>query len=479
VVLAGVGGRRRAALISVLALAAAHAPSRPRQERPAAPRASGSTSAALLQPPQTPRAPLLPWTLLRQRIETGLPNGRLGLVQGQHLFGRAGTGVRFIWSGLVRVRIPAQLIRQGDDGWRQDRFPDRWWMETLHRLRVPFKAVVETSGRATDEEHAAHVARLVHLARPDTVILGNEINAGHRRPGVDTGAVIERYLDRYGAMYAAIKGAAPETRVQLYGEAYDGHPSDPDAFLRHLLAALRRRALPAPDVAGIHVYDGASVLPERVAAYRRLFAEHGLYPPLSIEELGLRQGVIDRGEERRLIQAPPQHLPAVPHRLAELRAEGWMSEDEQTELVAQHLATATACAEQAQISCALDFDAEIDRRRGLAGRDSRGRPALQAFRFLQRLLNDPAETHLLPAPANGGVVAVSLVRRDGLRATICWSEPQGDEPLAPAREVAVPPYTFVCDARGELVGAPGPGPTTLVLPAATTPEAGGAVRVLL
>ena len=242
------GAQRRAALISLLAIAAAQAPSRgprPRQAHSSPPRGPGSAPAASPQAPHVP-APLLPWTLLRQRIESGLPNGRLGLVQGQHLFGRAGTGARFVWSGLVRVRIPAQLIRQGEDGWRQDRFPDGWWMETLHRLRVPFKAVVETSGRATDEEHAAHVARLVHRTRPDTVILGNEINAGHRRPGVDSGAVIERYLDRYAAMHAAVKGAAPETRVQLYGEAYDGHPSDPDAFLRHLLVALRRRALPPP-----------------------------------------------------------------------------------------------------------------------------------------------------------------------------------------------------------------------------------------
>ncbi len=135
------GAQRRAALISLLAIAAAQAPSRgprPRQAHSSPPRGSGSAPAASPQAPHVP-APLLPWTLLRQRIESGLPNGRLGLVQGQHLFGRAGTGDRFVWSGLVRVRIPAQLIRQGEDGWRQDRFPDGWWMETLHRLRRPLQ----------------------------------------------------------------------------------------------------------------------------------------------------------------------------------------------------------------------------------------------------------------------------------------------------------------------------------------------------
>jgi hypothetical protein len=465
------GARRRAALVSLLAVAAAGAPPRgPRPRRtgpPAAPPAPG------------PAAPLLPWALLRRRIDAGPPNGRLGLVQGQHLFGRAGTGTRFVWSGLVRVRIPAQLIRQGEDGWRQDRFPDGWWMEMLHRLGVPVKAVVETSGRATDEEHADHVARLVRRVRPETVILGNELNAGYGRPGVNREAVVERYLDRYAAMHAAAKGVAPETRIQLYGEAYDGHPTDPDAFLRHLLAALRWRALPPPDAAGIHVYDAAAVLPERVDAYRRLFAEHGLRPALSIEELGLRQGVIDRGEERRLAQAPAERLGDAPNRLAELRATGWLTEAEQAEAVAQHLATAAGCADQAQIFCALDFDAEIDRRRGLAGRDARGRPALDSFRFLQRLLNDPAEVRFLPAAANGGIAAAAVTRRDGLTATVCWSEALDDELLAPAREVSVPPYTFVCDSRGELIGPPAPLPGSLLLPAATTSEAGGAVRVLL
>jgi hypothetical protein len=400
-------------------------------------------------------------------------------VQGQHLFGRAATGTRFIWNGLVRVRIPASLIRLGEDGWRQQSFPDGWWMETLHRLGVPFKAVVETWPRFTDEQHAAHVARLVRRTRPDVVILGNEVNAGHRRPGVDTAAVVERYLDRYAVMHAAAKAVAPEVRIQLYGEAYDGHPSDPDAFLRHLLTALRRRALPPPDLAGIHVYDGAGVLPERVAAYRRLLAEHGLRVPLSVEELGPRQGVIDRWEERRLGQAPAEDPVAFPHRLAELLAGGWLTEDEQAELVAQQLATAAACADQAQVFCAIDFDAELDRRRGLVSRDSRSRAALESFRFLQRLFNDPAAVHLVPAGEHPGVVAVGLERRDGIAATVCWSEPVGEERLAPAREVPVPPYTFVCDARGELVQPPLARPGTLTLPAATTPEAGGAVRVLL
>jgi hypothetical protein len=403
-------------------------------------------------------------------------------VQGQHLFGRAGTGPGFLWSGTVRVRIPATLIRLGDDGWTAQRFPDGWWMETLRRLGVPFKAVVETWPRFTDAQHAEHVARLVHRVRPDVVILGNEVNADHRRPGVDAGAVVERYLDRYAAMRAAALAAAPETRVQLYGEAYDGHPSDPDAFLRHLLTGLRRRALPPPDLAGIHVYDGAAVLPERVAAYRRLLAEYDLRPPLSVEELGPRQGVVDRWEARRLALAPAADDGAYAHRLEELHGEGWLTEDEQAELVAQHLATAAACADQAQIFCALDFDAEIDRRRGLVSRDGRARPALATFRFLQRLLNDPAEVRLQPAAENGGVTAVSLVRRDGIRATLCWSAALDGEPagsLAPPREIPVPPFTFVCDARGELVQAPQAAPGTLTLPGATTPEVEGAVRVLL
>ena len=112
--------RRRATLLAVLGLAGAVAPA------PRAPPAPPSVS------PVAPPPPLvLPWALLRRWLASGAPNGRLGLVQGQHLFGRAGTGPGFLWSGTVRVRIPATLIRLGDDGWTAQRFPDGWWMETL------------------------------------------------------------------------------------------------------------------------------------------------------------------------------------------------------------------------------------------------------------------------------------------------------------------------------------------------------------
>jgi hypothetical protein len=313
---------------------------------------------------------------VRQRLIAGPPNGRLGLVQGQDIFGRALYSEALIRGGLLRVRIPGVMIRQGEDAWRPTRFTDLWWMETLHRLGVPCKAVVELSPRASDEEHAAHVTRLMAHAYPAVVIIGNELNTAAARPGADPEATIERYLDRYAVMYAAVKAASPDTPVQLYGEAYDGHPSEPNAFLRRLLGALRRRALPPPDLAGIHVYDHAGVLPERVAAYRRLLAEFDLRVPLSVEELGPRQGVIDRWEETRLAERPAEDGAAFPDRLAELRARGWISEAEQAEQVAQHLATAIACADQAQIFCAVDFQAELDHRRGLvSGPDFRTRPA--------------------------------------------------------------------------------------------------------
>jgi hypothetical protein len=352
-------------------------------------------------------------------------------------------------------------------------------MAALGRIGVPFKVVLELGRRESDAEHAAHVTRLLDRVQPEAVIVGNELNALDRRPGVDLGGVIERYLDRYAAVHAAVKAAAPRTGVQLYGEAYDGEPSDPDAFLRAVLATLRRRGLPAPDGAGFHVYDHAGVLPERVAGYRRLLAEHGLTIPLAVEELGPRQGVIDRWDERLLAQQPAEGQGGGPSRLAELRARGWLTEAEHAELVAQQLATAVACADQAQVFCAMDFDAELDRRRGLVSRDGRTRPALDGFRFLQRLLNDPAEVHYTPAAENGGVVAVALTRRDGLSATVCWSAPVGDEPVAPERAVSVPANTFVCDAQGQLLQPPLTVPSTLVLPGAGTAEAGGAVRLLV
>jgi hypothetical protein len=459
--------RRRPALVAVLALAAAGGAglavrrARTPEPAPAPTPARGPLPAS--DPP-----PGLPWLLLRRRILASGPNARLGLVQGQHIFARTAYSGELVTGGLVRVRIPASLIRQGEDGWRQDRFSDVWWMAVLSRLGVPVKAVLELGRRDDDEAHAAHAARLVRHGRPATVIVGNELNTADRRPGTDAGVVIGQYLDRYAAVHAAIKDASPETRVQLYGEAYDGQPSDPAAFLRHVLAALRQRGLPPPDGAGIHVYDHAGVLPGRVAGYRQLLAEQGFRIPLAVEEMGPRQGVIDRWDERTLSQQPD---PAgdLPNRLAALRADGWLTEAEHADLVAQQLATAAACADQAQVFCAMDFDAELDRRRGLVSRDGRTRPALERFRFLQRLLSQPAEVRHAPAEEHDGVAAVWLTRRDGLTATVCWSE----------RVVTVPPYTFVCDAQGQLVQPPEGQPTAVVLPGATTAEAGGAVRVLI
>jgi hypothetical protein len=422
---------------------------------------------------------MLPWWLLRQRLTAGRPNGRLGLVQGQHIFARTASTTALVTGGLIRIRVPAALIRQGEDAWRAVPFSDAWWMVALGRIGVPFKVVLELGRRESDAEVAAHVDRLLRRAHPEAVIVGNEVNAVDRRPGVDTGAVIERYLDRYAAVHAAVKAVAPRTRVQLYGEAYDGQPEDPEAFLRAVLTVLRRRGLPAPDTAGIHVYDHAGVLPDRVAGYRRLLAEHGLRIPVAVEELGPREGVIDRWDERQLALQPAEADGGAPNRLAELRARGWLTEAEHADLVAQHLATAAACADQAQVFCAMDFDAELDRRRGLLGREGRPRPALEGFRFLQRLLNDPAEVDYTPATENGGVVRVALTRRDGLAATVCWSAPLGDERVAPARAVPLPAYTFVSDAQGHLLQPPLAAPSALELPGGTTAEAGGGVRILV
>jgi hypothetical protein len=417
--------------------------------------------------------------LLRARLEAGPPNQRLGLVQAQHIFGRRGTDPRLVRGGLVRVRIPGNLIRLGEEGWPTARFPDRWWMERMRDAGIPFKAVVELSPRSTLEQHAAHAERLVRYVSPDVVIIGNEQNVVDRRPGVDAAAEIGQYLDRYEVMRAAIRVVAPQTRIQLYGEAYYGEPTDPDAFLRQVLAAMRQRALPPPDLAGLHVYDRAEVIPARVAGYRRLFAASGLAPLLSVEEVGPRMGVLDHLEADILARREAHEPEQYPSRLAELHAAGWLTEDEHVELVAQHLATAAASADHAQVFCAVDFLAELHSRRGLVSYErGRVRPALHAFHFMQRLMND-ADVRLVPSSEHPGVATVLLQRRDGHQAAIKWSVPVGGEPLAGPRPLAVPPYTFVCDARGQLVAPPQPFVQRLELPGATTPEAAGAVRILL
>jgi hypothetical protein len=358
----------------------------------------------------------------------------------------------------------------------------------MHALGVPFKAVIELpvielGRRFSAEQHAAHAARLVRRARPDVVIVGNEVNVVDRAPGVDTPAVIDRYLDRYAAMVTAIRAVSPATKIQLYGEAYYGQPADPDALLRHLLAALRRRSLPPPDLAGLHVYDHAAVIPARVEGYRRLFAEHGLRLPLAIEELGPRKGVLDTHEAARLARAAAGA--AEPdaerlERLVALRADGWLTEDEHADLVVQHLATAAASADQAQIFCAIDFRAELHVRRGLLDYEwGRRRPAFHAFQFTQQLINDVEEVRLLPGAQHSGTTRVSVRRRDGIAAQLAWSVPRAGEATAAPRALPVPPYTFVCDAQGRLLLSPRPYARTTVLPGAATAECGGPVRLLL
>jgi hypothetical protein len=481
---------RRPALLAVLAAAAAAAPPRrpvPRGSHswapwPRGPRLRLSDVARGRTPAAARAPPYLPWRAVLELVRAGGPNRRLGLVQGQHIFVRGG-GYRLLRNGLIRVRIPWQFVDEGEAAWARDRFDDGWWMAVLRRLGVPFKAVVELSRRATDEQHAAHAIRLVQRCGPDAVIVGNELNAVDLRPRVDAAAEIERYLDRYAAIHAAVRAEAPATQIQLYGEAYDGDPRDRGAFLRRVLAALRRRGLPPPDTAGIHVYDPAEALPARVAGYRRLLADFGLTIPVAVEELGPRQGVIDRFEAGRLADQPARDAGRYASRLAEVHGHGWLTESEHAELVPQQLATAAASADQAQIFCAIDFADELHTRRGLvSGEYDRPRPALEAFAFTQRLLNEPAEIELTSAAEQGGVATVRVVRRDGLTALVHWSAPaggEGGEGGAPARSIPVPAYTWVCDARGELVLAPQAYPQTLVLPAATTAEAGGAVRIFL
>jgi hypothetical protein len=470
----GIAVPRRVPLVAVLALGGAALSARDGGRPPR----QGSAA-----PPQERVAPAAPWQLLRAFVASGGPNRNLGLVQGQGIFHRIGP--RLARAGLIRVRVPASLIAQGEDGWHRDRFVDGWWMERLHALGMPFKAVVELPAieyrrRFTDEQHAAHATRLVQRARPDVVIIGNELNAFDRHPDVDPAALVERYLDRYAVIHAAVRAAAPATRIQLYGEAYFGEPDDPEALLRRVLATMRLRGLPPPDVAGFHVYDHAAVIPARAAAYRRLLADFGLHLPLSLEEVGPRRGVVDDLEARRLANQPAEAGDRYRSRLVELLAEGWITEDEQTELVAQHLATAAAAADQVQVFCAIDFLAELQWRRGLMSFElGRARPALRAFEFMQRLLNGLQTARLVPPAENAGVTAVHVVRRDGLSARIHWSAPVGDEPLAAPRPLVVPPYTFVCDARGQLLHPPQAAPHPIELPGSTTAECGGAVRIFL
>jgi hypothetical protein len=427
----------------------------------------------------------LAWRALRRRILAGPPNLRVGLVQGQQIFDHA-EGVQLLGGGLVRVRIPNRLIPQGDDAWHPHRFPDARRMEQLRALGLPFKAVIELpvlekapDFRFSDAQQAAHAARLVTRYRPDVVIVGNEVNVVDRREGVDLQAVVDRYLDRYDIIQAVVRATSPGTLIQLYGEAYFGQPIDPDALLRRVLHGMRQRGLAPPDIAGIHVYDHAGPIPARVRDYRRLLADFGLHIHLSVEEMGPRMGVIDREEVGALARTAPDDPDRFPSRLDEMRGAGWISEAEQAHLVAQHLATAAAVAEQAQVFCASDFTGELKWRRGLISLEcGRARPALAAFRFMQRLLAG-AEVRLSPSQENAGVVEASVTRADGITARVVWAVPRTGTGALDRPSLLVPSHSYVCDALGQLVHLADAIPRTVPLPPAATGECGGAVRVLI
>lgn len=423
------------------------------------------------------------WARVRDQIWAGGPNPKLGLVQAPDIFKRNSGGFRLAQDGLVRVRVPAAMVTQGDEAWQPARYESVWWMQMLERLGVPYKVVLELSRRASPEEHAAHAARLLRWATPGTVIVGNEENAVEAQPGADAAGAVERYIDRYAAVQAAVRAAAPGVRIQLYGEAYYGEPDDPRAFLRRVLAGMRAGGLPAPDSAGIHVYDYAEMIAPRVAGYRRLLADFGLAIPVSVEELGPRQGVIDAADEVSFAAASPRDAASAPaggSRLDELRRQGWLLESEHAELVAQHLAVAVASADQAQIFCAQDFNDELAARRGLvsqsrSGAPDRARPALDSFRFMQRLLNDLVEARYLSPVETGGAAGAQVTRHDGWQAQIWWT-PAG---AASSLQVHVPAGAYICDARGAALAGPAAVASTLTLPPATSGDAGGAVRVLL
>ena len=130
-------GRRSILVLSLAAVAAGAA------ARAVVTRRTVGGSAAVLTHAAHELRTALPWRLVRNLIDSGKANARLGLVQAQHIYGKTGAagGYALVRAGLVRVRIPASLARQGDHGWRHDRFEDGWWMERLRDIGVPFKAV--------------------------------------------------------------------------------------------------------------------------------------------------------------------------------------------------------------------------------------------------------------------------------------------------------------------------------------------------
>lgn len=424
------------------------------------------------------------------------PNPRLGLVQAHYLAGIAG-GHRAIFGGLNRYRVPAEAIDASRGRILPQFFPgdESWWIERLRDAGVPQITVLETDPALPDSAVAGVAAQIAVRHRPVAMILGNELNIDPQWYGsrADSFRIapeeerIRRYLEQWRAVHQAVKAIAPGIRLLFYGEAhygdlYDGGGPVERAFLRRLVNACLRRGDPLPDGLAFHYYGPPWDLPPRAAQYVRFARETGIPVQVSCLELGPPAPVLDREEVPLLRRRAATHA-GFADRYEELRAQGWLTEDEQAALVAHQLALAISTPWLAETCLFSATDVPDDpQHTGLVGMRLglyRPRPALEVFLFLQRLLNEFDAVELVPPAENNGVAELRIRRADGLEARMLWSEALPGEERAPERHIVLAPLVVAFLADGTLLHPPQRDMAALRLPGSSTSQCGGLPVVVM
>lgn len=227
------------------------------------------------------------------------------------------------------------------------------------------------------------------------LIIGNEINT----PYSPWGRKLEDYLQLYLDSYRIIKRTSPQTRVAPWQEAYFGNGKVLANFLSYLSQAGGRI-----DVLPINFYDASFRMESRIRLYRQILDKFGLgKAAIIISELGAPIGIR-------------------------------ISEDEQANLVVQHLATAAVLQKKGLIEMAAWFCGYgVGKQQGDAlsttiyNRANRrdeffAKKGLFAFALAQRLLNGE---QIIMERKNSGLVEVKVFRQGQLSAIFAWNEGRG------------------------------------------------------
>jgi hypothetical protein len=151
-------------------------------------------------------------------------------------------------------------------------------------------------------------------------IIGNEVNISKRWK-----TQLDDYADFYLTSAQAIRKHGPESKILVYGEAYDGDGTILREALKKISLRVYKDGGELKDVIdglSFHFYDTAGKLEKRVELYQQIANDYKINPKLYLTELG-------KLESARL------------------------TENQRADLITQNLACALALAEQGKLDTAI------------------------------------------------------------------------------------------------------------------------------